>query len=86
MKQWRCLTALVLVLTACSPVLPTSFNAKTEQAKRPEIPLSPWRVSAETDELTGQRTVTAITGSGDESIVIRKRGKVLDCYLTTGQL
>jgi hypothetical protein len=46
---------------------------------------SPWHVSTTSNELTGEVNVTAIDGFGDRSIVIRQRGKRLDCYVTTGK-
>ncbi len=50
----------------------------------PAIP-SPWSVSSSKNELTGEIQVTAINGFRDHAIVVRKRGKKLDCYVTTGE-
>jgi hypothetical protein len=46
---------------------------------------SPWRISKTSNELTGEVNVTAISGHGDQSIIIRRLGKKFDFYATTGQ-
>jgi hypothetical protein len=47
--------------------------------------LSPWSVSASKNELSGEAQLTVINGFRDHAIIVRKRGKKLDCYITTGE-
>jgi hypothetical protein len=46
---------------------------------------SPWDVDASTNEVTGQKTIVAITGYGEQRLYIRQRGKRLEFYFTTGE-
>lgn len=79
--------ALALGFTACkSGSSPSSASPeqKPVTAETPTPP-SPWRVSRSWNEVTGEETITAITGWGEQTLVIRQIGKKLECYLTTGQ-
>jgi hypothetical protein len=46
---------------------------------------SPWHVFKFSNELTREVNITAIDGYGDQSIVVRRIGRKLDCYVTTGK-
>jgi hypothetical protein len=59
---------------------PDNAGTKTEDTKA-----SPWRISSTHNDLTGQLEITAVNGWGSEAIIIRQRGKTLDCYVTTGE-
>jgi hypothetical protein len=79
----------VIIFTACDS---GSSVPTTTPAQKPisveatqSAPPSPWNVSTSSNELTGEITVTAINGYGDRSIVVRQKGKKLDCYVTTGR-
>lgn len=68
---------------------PSTYRATEEASSStkpaPQTPISPWRVDTSKNELSGEPTITAINGYGDESMVIRRRGRKLDCYVTTGE-
>ena len=81
-----------VVFSGCNVNLPSQATsadttAKTDAVptKLPEPPTSPWQVSMSHNELTGEIQLTAINGIRDHAIIVRKRGKKLDCYVTTGE-
>lgn len=76
----------VITLTACNGGSAVTLQQpKTvAPAQAPPVP-SPWRVSTSTNELTGAPSVTAMNGYGDRQIIVRMKGKKIDCYLTTGK-
>ena len=50
-----------------------------------EAPPSAWRVSRSRNDLTGDVEITAVAASLTESLIVRQRGKQLDCYVSTGE-
>ncbi len=86
--QYAVIIVSVFLLSCGSPKQSSSSfaPATTQQPKHTEpAVVSPWNVSVTRNELSGESNITAIDGFGDESIVIRLRGKKLDCYVTTGK-
>ena len=83
--------AAVLTLAACNggssvSTVPEQKPASVEPAPASPPPTpSPWTVSTSTNDLTGELTVVAITGYGDQVLIIRRRGPKLDCYVKTGK-
>jgi len=53
--------------------------------ERTVITPSPWNVGKSTNTLSGELTVTASNGYGQEGLVIRRIGKNLECYVNTGK-
>jgi hypothetical protein len=82
------LGALVLMLWACGngSTISTALPEKKLVSAEASLPSSPWNVSTDRNELTGETTVTAVVShSRDGGFIVRQRGKQLDCYVTTGE-
>jgi hypothetical protein len=72
--------------TNVSTAVPEQKPTSVEPAPANPTPTpSPWTVSASTNELTGEATVVAMNGYGDQLLIVRRRGKTLDCYVKTGK-
>lgn len=67
-----------------SPSGPTPTASKDTAAAPTAASRSPWDVSQDTNAVTGEVTKVASTGYGDEHLIVRRRGKKTDCYVTTG--
>jgi hypothetical protein len=83
--------SLAFTLIACdSGSRPSATFTKQKPEPKPAVgekpaAPSPWRISRSWNEVTGEETVTAVTGYGEQEFVIRQIGKKLECYLITGQ-
>lgn len=63
---------------------PTPSSTATDRQPEQVRP-SPWQVSSSHNQLTGETELVASNGFRDNAIIIRKRGRKLECYVTTGE-
>src|ERR1700730_2680901 len=81
------LAALMLLSSGCSTYTPAPqpAEARVPQETVPPKPTSYWEVETETNPVSGEVTKTAhlMYGTKDRDIIIRQRGKRLECYVVT---
>ena len=79
--------ACCFVTLDCSPTrrasVPSAEVAPAAPAPEPLTTASSWQFSDNKNELTGEDEMTAVTGVGEVNLVVRRRGKKIDCYMTT---
>lgn len=54
-------------------------------APSPPEPASPWDLSDSVNAVTSEKTTVASTSSGQRSFIIRRRGRMLECYVDTDE-
>jgi hypothetical protein len=86
------IAALVLIMYSISRHSsngPTTAPEPVASVRKPPLeepaPASPWNVSTSTNDVTSVQTVVASTGYRDHALIIRRIGRKLECYITTGE-
>lgn len=78
---------VALTLAACKDnghISPREAGSPSHDSEVGNVKLPPWQVSTSHNELSGEIEMTAVNGFGDHALVVRQRGKKLECYVSTG--
>ena len=80
---------LMLIMYSISHHSSSGTTTSSEPVGKPSleepVPASPWNISTSTNDVSGVQTVVASTGFRDHALIIRRIGKKLECYITTGE-